>query len=88
MNVELKELLQSVIREELKPVHERIDKMETEMSESFDKMETDRQEIKQEIREIRVDQLEMKRAVLDTNERVMAIGGVHQRMFLSSYQIS
>ncbi|MFB5268869.1 hypothetical protein ACE41H_19080 [Paenibacillus enshidis] len=49
MNSELKELLQSVIREELQPVHERLNKIET-------------------------DQQEMKRAVLDTNERVMEIG--------------
>ncbi|MFB5762303.1 hypothetical protein [Paenibacillus medicaginis] len=67
MNSELKELLQSVIREELQPIHEHLEKIETDQQEM-------KQEMKQEIQEIRVDQQEMKRAVLDTNERVMEIG--------------
>lgn len=60
MNNELKEILQSVIREELKPVNEQLQELRTEQ-----------QAIKQDIQEIKEDQHLIKSAVLDTNERVM-----------------
>ncbi|MDP4099382.1 hypothetical protein OIN60_21940 [Paenibacillus sp. P96] len=59
MNSELKELLQSVIREELKPVHRRLDQMEI-----------DQHGIKRALDQMEIDQQEIKRAVLDTSERV------------------
>ncbi|MNW28302.1 hypothetical protein D3C74_51240 [compost metagenome] len=65
MNNELKELLQSVIREELKPVNEQLQELRTEQ-----------QAIKQDIQEIKEDQHLIKSAVLDTNERVMRMESI------------
>ncbi|MNW37925.1 hypothetical protein D3C74_149800 [compost metagenome] len=65
MNNELRELLQSVIREELKPVNEQLQELRTVQ-----------QEMKQDIQEIKEDQHLIKRAVLDTNERVMKMESV------------
>ncbi|SDE71327.1 hypothetical protein SAMN04488542_101485 [Fontibacillus panacisegetis] len=65
MNNELRELLQSVIREELKPVNEQLQELRTVQ-----------QEMKHDIQEIKEDQHLIKRAVLDTNERVMKMESV------------
>jgi hypothetical protein len=65
MNSDLKELLQSVIREELKPVNEQLKELRTEQ-----------QAMRQDIQEIKEDQHLIKRAVLDTNDRVMKMESV------------
>lgn len=86
MNKELIEQLQSVIREELRPVNEHLQELRTEqqaMKEDIQEiraeqqtMKLDVQGIKEDLHEIKEDQHLIKRAVLDTNERVMKMESV------------
>lgn len=72
MNNELKELLQSVIQAELKPMNDRLDRFETIQQD----IKSDIELIKQDVHEIKEDQHLIKKAVLDTNERVMKMEAV------------
>ncbi|MFD1178077.1 hypothetical protein ACFQ3W_17445 [Paenibacillus puldeungensis] len=65
MNSELKVLLQSVMREELKPVNEQLHELRTEQ-----------QAIKLDIQEIKEDQHLIKRAVLETNDRLINVESI------------
>ncbi|MDU5947329.1 MAG: hypothetical protein E6Z15_09660, partial [Paenibacillus macerans] len=86
MENDLTELLRSVIKEELAPMNERLDKIEAEQKEMKQDVQgvkqdvqgitQDIQKINQDIREIKEDQHLIKRAVLDTNERVMKMESV------------
>lgn len=86
MNKELIEQLQSVIREELRPVNEHLQELRTEQQAmkvdiqeirvEQQAMKQDIQGIKEDLHEIKEDQHLIKRAVLDTNERVMKMESV------------
>ncbi|MEI2394335.1 MULTISPECIES: hypothetical protein [Paenibacillus] len=65
MDNDLAKLLRSVIREELEPVNERLERIETEQT-----------GLKQEVQIVKQDQELIKRAVLDTNERVIRMESI------------
>ncbi|WP_019911241.1 hypothetical protein [Paenibacillus sp. HW567] len=69
MDNDLGQLLRSVIREELVPVNERLDRIETEQQ----NMKQDQKKILEDQNNMIVDQELIKRAVLETNERVVNI---------------
>jgi hypothetical protein len=68
-NDELKELLRSVIQEELQPVHDQLSEIKQEQQ----SMKRDIAEIKLEQQSMKLDIAEIKQAVLETNERVVRI---------------
>lgn len=72
MDNDLAQLLRSVIREELEPVNERLERMETEQS----SMKQDLQAVKQDLQAVIQDQELIKRAVLETNERVIRVESI------------
>lgn len=61
----LKEILRSVFKEELEPINERLDRFD----ERFERFETEQQEMKQ-------DQELIKRAVLETNDRLKNVESI------------
>lgn len=61
----LKEILRSVIKEELEPINERLDRFD----ERFERFETEQQLMKQ-------DQELIKRAVLETNDRLINVESI------------
>ncbi|MEK3671706.1 hypothetical protein [Paenibacillus sp. FSL R10-2771] len=65
MDNDLAKLLRSVIREELEPVNERLERIETEQT-----------GLKQEVQIVKQDQELIKRAVLYTNERVIRMESI------------
>ncbi|MBY9078439.1 hypothetical protein KIH86_27440 [Paenibacillus sp. HN-1] len=67
MSNDLSELLRSVIREELAPVNERLDHADKQMGTVIEQLE----KMDQRLERIEEDQHLIKKAVLDTNERVM-----------------
>ncbi|RRJ66601.1 hypothetical protein EHV15_29500 [Paenibacillus oralis] len=67
MDNELKQLLQSVVREELKAVNEHLDRND----EQFQEVNQHLKSMDQRLSRIEEDQHLIKRAVLDTNERVI-----------------
>jgi len=73
MDNDLKALLQSVIRSELVPVNERLERIETEqqgMKQELQEVKEEQQGMKQDLLEIKQDQALIKRAVLETNDRL------------------
>lgn len=73
MDNDLKVLLQSVIRAELVPVNERLERIETEqqgMKQELQEIKEEQQEMKQDLLEMKQDQVLIKRAVLETNDRL------------------
>ncbi|WP_339256359.1 hypothetical protein [Paenibacillus sp. FSL P2-0136] len=76
MDNDLVQVLRSVFREELEPVkaelgtvNERLDRIETEQQ----NMKQDQQTIKQDLQTMMQDQEQIKRAVLETNERLINV---------------
>ncbi|MGZ7443744.1 hypothetical protein [Paenibacillus sp. TH7-28] len=67
MDNELKQLLQSVVREELKAVNERLDRNDKQFQEVNQHLKS----MDQRLSRIEEDQHLIKRSVLDTNERVI-----------------
>ncbi|WP_018750818.1 hypothetical protein [Paenibacillus sanguinis] len=67
MDNDLKHLLQSVVREELKTVNERLDRND----EQFQEVNQHLKSMDQRFSRIEEDQHLIKKAVLDTNERVV-----------------
>ncbi|WP_042213303.1 hypothetical protein [Paenibacillus borealis] len=65
MDNDLAKLLRSVIREELEPVNERLERIETEQT-----------GLKQDVQILKQDQELIKRAVLDTYERVIRMESI------------
>ncbi|TYA14403.1 hypothetical protein FRY98_01560 [Paenibacillus faecis] len=78
MDNDLKELLQSVIRAELVPVNERLERIETEQQEMKQELQGIKQEqqgmkqelheIKQELQEVKEEQLGMKQDLLEMKQ--------------------
>lgn len=69
MNNELKELLQSVIQAELKPMNDRLDRFETIQQD----IKSDIELIKQDVHEIKEDQHLIKKAVLENQHRIIEL---------------
>ncbi|WP_410511432.1 hypothetical protein PaeBR_15225 [Paenibacillus sp. BR2-3] len=72
MDNDLVQLLRSVIREELVPVKEEL----LTVNERLDRIEIEQQNMKQDQQIMMQDQELVKRAVLDTNERVINVESI------------
>lgn len=79
MDNDLAMLLRSVIREELEPVNECLERIETEqtgLKQEVQLVKQDQQTLKQDVQILKQDQELIKRAVLDTNERVIRMESI------------
>jgi septal ring factor EnvC (AmiA/AmiB activator) len=79
MNSELKDILQSVIREELAPVHQRLDRIETRLEgveKRLDRVEVRLDRVETRLEALETDSQQIKRAVMETNESVKRLEAI------------
>ncbi|KIL42038.1 hypothetical protein SD70_03845 [Gordoniibacillus kamchatkensis] len=82
MNEELTQLLRSVIREELVPVHERLDRMDGRLDRvegRLDRMEGRLDQVESRLDRMESEQQIIKQAVLETNEAVQRLEAIQEQ---------